>query len=314
MAGEKRKRPYGVSCLACREKKVSCDGQRPRCGGCKDTHEECQVPAPARPLRRLQNSKTSTSSKKSSELSVAELAGRMVRMEERMRQMEERLDLAPGQGWSSLPGTPSAQGSPPATVASQTGAQVANSPAETDEGAKYRLTVDASGNVTYHGLTSWIRGPNVASEAPPQASSPIPPGMTDDAQYCRILQALTASKHISVAPKLGDALLDYYFCYSVFNIIDRFIFMRDMALGGPMFSEFLLMAMYTSATSKIDGLDHEERITQEALFSQLAKEYLAKEMEGPTKITTIQGLLLLSGRECAAGNVSQGWNHAGLLA
>ncbi|KAK8056456.1 fungal specific transcription factor [Apiospora rasikravindrae] len=236
----------------------------------------------------------------------------MVRMEERMKQMEELLDLPPGQGWSSPPGTPSAQGSTPTTTPSQRSAQAAYSLAETDEGAKYRLTVDASGNVTYHGLTSWIRGPNVASEAPPQASLPIQPNMTDKLPYSRILQALAASKHISVAPKLGDALLDYYFCYSVFNIIDRSVFMRDMALGGPMFSEFLLVAMYTSAASKIDGLEHEERITHERLFSQLAKEYLAKEMEGPTKITTIQGLLLLSGRECAAGDVSQGWNHAGL--
>ncbi|KAK7989384.1 hypothetical protein PG989_009699 [Apiospora arundinis] len=312
MVGEKRKRPYGVSCLACREKKVSCDGIRPRCGGCKDTHEDCLVPASARPLRRLQNSQTPGGSNKSSESNVTQLADRMMRMEERMKQMEDMLDLAPGQGWSSTPGTPSAPGSTPAASLSQRDAHMATSPAETDDGAKYRLTVDASGNVTYHGLTSWIRGPNVASEAPPQMSSPIPPGMTDGPQYARILQALATSKHISVAPRLGDALLDYYFCYSVFNIIERSTFMRDMALGGPMFSEFLLMAMYTSATSKIDGLEQGERITQERLFSRLAKEYLAKEMEGPTKITTIQGLLLLSGRECAIGNVSQGWNHAGL--
>lgn len=241
---------------------------------------------------------------------------RIMRMEERMRQMEEMLDLAPNQGWSSPPGTPSAQASAPATAPSKRDGiahHMTHSPAETDDGAKYRLTVDASGNVTYHGLTSWIRGPNVASEAPPQAPSPILPGMADDPQYARILQVLATSKHISVAPKMGDALLDYYFCYSVFNIIDRSIFMRDMALGGPMFSEFLLMAMYTSATSKIDSLGPEERVNQERLFSQLAKEYLAKEMEGPTKITTIQGLLLLSGRECATGNVSQGWNHAGLV-
>ncbi|KAK8138797.1 fungal-specific transcription factor domain-containing protein [Apiospora sp. TS-2023a] len=256
-------------------------------------------------------------SNKTPEPNVAQLMDRIMRMEERMRQMEEMLDLAPHQGWSSPPGTPSARGSTPATAPSQRDDahhHMVHSPAETDDGAKYRLTVDASGNVTYHGLTSWIRGPNVASEAPPQASSSpiLSPGMADDPQYARILQALATSKHISVAPKMGDALLDYYFCYSVFNIIDRSTFMRDMALGGPMFSEFLLMAMYTSATSKIDSLEPEERVSQERLFSQLAKEYLAKEMEGPTKITTIQGLLLLSGRECATGNVSQGWNHAGL--
>lgn len=80
-----------------------------------------------------------------------------------------------------------------------------------------------------------------------------------------------------------------------------------------MFSEFLLMSMYASATRMIDGLDEEERKTQGALFERLAKEHLAKEMEGPTKIATIEGLMLLSGRECALGNVSQGWNHAGLV-
>ncbi len=128
-----------------------------------------------------------------------------------------------------------------------------------------------------------------------------------------IFQALAASKHISVAPKLGDALLEAYFCYQVFNIIQRSTFLRDMALGGPMFSEFLLMCMYASATRMIDGLSTDERRTQGDLFERLAKEYLAQDMEGPTKITTIQGLLLLSGRKCALGDVSQGWNHAGLV-
>lgn len=136
--------------------------------------------------------------------------------------------------------------------------------------------------------------------------------MTDPA-FAPIFQALAASKHISVAPKLGDALLEAYFCYQVFNIIQRSTFLRDMALGGPLFSDFLLMCMYASATRMIDGLDMEERRTQGDLFVRLAKEYLARELEGPTKITTIEGLLLLSGRECALGNVSQGWNHAGLV-
>ena len=66
MPGEKRKRAYGVSCMvransmilafrsdqltipslaqACREKKIACDGGRPRCGGCTETQEECKVP------------------------------------------------------------------------------------------------------------------------------------------------------------------------------------------------------------------------------------------------------------------------------
>lgn len=137
-------------------------------------------------------------------------------------------------------------------------------------------------------------------------------GLTDPA-LAPIFQALAASNHVSVAPKLGDALLDAYFCYQVFNIIQRSTFIRDMALGGPLFSEFLLMSMYASATRMIDGLDANERRAQGELFDRLAREHLSKELEGPSKITTIQGLLLLSGRECALGSTSQGWNHAGLV-
>lgn len=132
-------------------------------------------------------------------------------------------------------------------------------------------------------------------------------------EFAPMFQALASSRHISVAPALGDALLETFFCYQVFNIIQRSTFLRDMALGGPMFSEFLLMSIYASATRMIDGLDVEQRKTQGALFERLAKEHLAKEMDGPTKITTIEGLLLLSGRECSLGNISQGWNHAGLV-
>jgi hypothetical protein len=174
------------------------------------------------------------------------------------------------------------------------------------------LAVDQEPKVIYHGLTSWSHGPNVASEIPTLMVSNPSYGMTNPA-FAPIFQALATSKHISVAPKLGDALLDAYFCYQVFNIIQRSAFLRDMALGGPMFSEFLLMCMYASSTRMIDGMDLEERRTQGELFERLAKEYLGKEMDGPPKITTIQGLLLLSGRACALGSVSQGWNHAGLV-
>ena len=128
-----------------------------------------------------------------------------------------------------------------------------------------------------------------------------------------IYQALATSKHISVAPNLGDALLSAYFCYQVLEITHQASFLRDMAFGGPCFSEFLLMVLYASASRMIDGLTEEQKLAQGDLFVRLAKTYLTTEMEGPSKITTIQGLLLLSMRECALGDVSQGWNHAGLV-
>ena len=114
-----------------------------------------------------------------------------------------------------------------------------------------------------------------------------------------------------MAPELGDALLTAYNCYETFEYTHHASFLRDMVLGGPAFSECLLMVLYACASRMIDGLTEEQKIAQGDLFVKLAKAYLIKEMDGPTKITTIQALLLLSGRECALGEVSQGWNHAG---
>ncbi|OAA57993.1 Transcription factor [Niveomyces insectorum RCEF 264] len=348
MAGEKRKRAYGVSCVSCREKKISCDGVRPRCGGCKDTEEECRVPPPVRPLRRFQAASTNGSAAPSSQaagapLSILQMNERMARMERRMEQLEDMLGVdANDLPWSPLSASPTAAAAGGSAAAAtkrtaQSGsdgghAGSGGSPATTSpaayEGAKYQLTVDGEGNVVYHGLTSWSRGPNVVPDTPvppppppppPSASTSQPPAGSfdaynpdDDAALAPMFQAIATSKHISVAPALGNALLDAYFCYQVFNILERSTFLRHMALGGPMFSEFLLMSMYASATRMIDGLDAAQRKTQGELFERLAKEYLAKELEGPSKIATIQGLLLLSGRACSLGNISQGWNQAGL--
>ena len=127
-----------------------------------------------------------------------------------------------------------------------------------------------------------------------------------------IFQALATSKHISVASDVGDALLKAFTCYEVFEIIEQATFLRDMVLGGPCFSELLLMVIYASASRMIDGLTEEQKLAQGDLFVKLAKAYLWKEMEGPSKVTTVQALLLLSSRECALGEPSQGWNHAGL--
>ena len=63
----------------------------------------------------------------------------------------------------------------------------------------------------------------------------------------------------------------------------------------------------------IDGLDEQERHVQGDLFARLARELLAGELGGPSKIPTIQGLLCLAGRECAVGHASQGWNFTGLV-
>ena len=174
--------------------------------------------------------------------------------------------------------------------------------------------------VTYHGVTGWDQGEDLPISSPlvhvhDTTAVPLPSladTVSQNEALAPIFQALATSKHISVAPELGDALLNSYHCWEILEITDRASFLRDMVLGGPCYSELLLMILYASASRMIDGLTEEQKLAQGDLFVKLAKAYLYKEMEGPTKITTIQSLLLLSSRECALDDISQGWNHAGL--
>ena len=177
--------------------------------------------------------------------------------------------------------------------------------------------------MTYHGVTGLNQGQDVPvspsqSLGHPGDAVPVFPirsfadTISQNQTLAPIFKALATSRHISVAPELGDALLNAFHCYEVFEITDQASFLRDMVLGGPCYSELLLMVLYASASRMIDGLTEEQKLSQGDLFIKLAKAYLYKEMEGPSKITTIQALLLLSSRECALGEISQGWNHAGL--
>ncbi|GFZ45479.1 hypothetical protein JCM24511_03205 [Saitozyma sp. JCM 24511] len=166
--------------------------------------------------------------------------------------------------------------------------------------------------IVYHGLTSLTQEPDLGDRQPQLAAS----GSDDlvDPVYAPFFQAMASSRHITVAPDIGNALLECFFCYSAssYCIVAKSTFLRDMALGGPLFSELLLMSIYAVATRMIDGLGDSERQAQGDLFIALAREMLSKELQGASKITTVQALLLMSGRESAVGNAIQGWTLAGI--
>ena len=91
-------------------------------------------------------------------------------------------------------------------------------------------------------------------------------------------------------------------------------FIRDMALGGPYFSPFLLNVIYAHACRHIDTEDpNYEVVGRGEVFMQRAKMLLMQEMEQVRpRIPTIQGLLILGGRQCAIGNSSEGWLYTGM--
>ena len=208
----------------------------------------------------------------------------------------------------------------------------------------YKLAVDDEGNVVYFGLTSACSEPGgavgtkaAAGRAKPRrtaaatagteaatviigtgwtAPAPLPisrPDAAYDPTLAPLFKAIATGKKVSVSDDISSGLLKHYFRYEILNSINQSSFSRDMALeGGPMFSQFLLMSIYVTATS-MAGLDTSQQRAQSELFERLAKEYLAKEMEGPSKTTTAQGLLLLSERALALGNNSKAWNYAGMV-
>lgn len=189
--------------------------------------------------------------------------------------------------------------------------------------------------LVYHGLTSLAQGSTLSDDPQPpildgsssrsahETNANANTNANTDANsliepsFAPFFQALAASKHVSVAPEIGNALLDCFFCYSspLYNVVQRSIFLRtqriashriaapvlamnmthadlgctgDMALGGPFFSEFLLMTLYASGTRMIDGLGESDRRAQGDLFAKLARDLLVKEMEEPSKITAIR--------------------------
>lgn len=92
-------------------------------------------------------------------------------------------------------------------------------------------------------------------------------------------------------------------------------FYRDLALGGSYFSSFLLNVMFAHACRHTK--DNEPRFAalgRGEQFLQKAKMLLLEEMgQEKPKICTIQGLLILGGRQCAIGKSSEGWLYTGMV-
>lgn len=89
----------------------------------------------------------------------------------------------------------------------------------------------------------------------------------------------------------------------------------DMAFGGRYFSDFLFLSILSLSARHL--ADHDRNFNGvdkgEQLLSR-AKELLFAEMSATKpRIPTIQGLLILGGRQCAMGKNSEGWLYTGMV-
>jgi hypothetical protein len=88
-----------------------------------------------------------------------------------------------------------------------------------------------------------------------------------------------------------------------------------MVMGGPYFSPFLLNVIYAHAGRHISDNDPlYVWVGQGEEFLKKAKLLLISELEAESpRIPTIQGLLILGGRQCAVGKNSEGWLYTGMV-
>lgn len=192
------------------------------------------------------------------------------------------------------------------------------------------LGLDKDRNLEYYGATSRFHVAATPGNSQDRAQQPnrvAPP--VDEAYHKKWLLSnarfrqkweKVAYNNLSSEFNLDSAamwdLLKIYWTWQapLHNCVYRPCFVRDMALGGPYFSPFLLNVILSHACRharpediRFNAYDSGEYFLRKA--EQLLVEELRQERP---RIPTIQGLLILGGRQCAVGKSSQGWLFTGM--
>jgi hypothetical protein len=118
-----------------------------------------------------------------------------------------------------------------------------------------------------------------------------------------------------VSTEIGMRLLDIYWTWlhPLHSCVYRPSLIMDLALGGPYCSDFLLLCIFGLAARHLPENPQLHGAVEGDDFIARAKALLLDEMSAPKPaIPTIQGLLILGGRQCAAGKSSEGWLYTGM--
>ncbi|KIW11217.1 hypothetical protein PV08_10517 [Exophiala spinifera] len=318
---------YGQSCLLCRRRKVRCDGCKPNCGRCAHAGEPC--------IYGIQDS------------AVARLSNALNRSEQRLRQLETELGqllaldpIACQEGFRALldrssvledRGRGSTTKNPPVPEDVSANDGSARSPVnrhhQTTRSADNGLGDEEEVEERYSSTSRFH------FEDPDSSIEGDVPNFHDDTAYVDYHRRWLASNarfhdhfeqiaYDSIKDEDGiDAetariLLKIYWTWQapLHNCVYRRSFFRDMVLNGPYFSRFLLYVIYAHASRHIPSTDHRYLLLMqgEPLLDR-ARLLLVDELKKDRPaIPTIQGLLILGGRQCAVGKSSEGWLYTGM--
>ncbi|KAJ5100573.1 hypothetical protein N7456_006625 [Penicillium angulare] len=317
-----KERRYGFACLVCRRRKIRCDGKKPNCENCAKAKETCNYKESssynAQLVSQLQRSRKHNNDLKRRlrELASLDPSDRDRRLAETNQELDD-LDMmeSPPEGMNEAPNP--------------------NLPPESDvlnEEMSYHVPDNFSldENGTYYGATSRFC-PLPASEQQMNQHYGLEERKLEASEaYHRKWLASNSKLHQSlenlamknihqytdVDPDLCEILLQIYWTWQapLHNCVYRRCFFRDLALGGPYFSPFLLNVMFAHACRHTK--DDDTRffpLNKGEYFLQQARQLLMEELARDTpRICTIQGLLILGGRQCAVGKSSEGWLYTGM--
>lgn len=177
-----------------------------------------------------------------------------------------------------------------------------------------RFKLGGSDLTVFHGETSMH---DDATDPSPKASNHPDSGgppQIDAAWTPEDIRALTRLRHKYATADEGEAFIDAYFCWASPSIavVNRSIFLRDMAVNGPFFSDLLLLVIYVSGLRFSPNIDAAERKAKNDRYMSIIMSLIAEELTKPSSIVTAQALLSLSGTRSAIGDQTMAWMLAGM--
>ncbi|KAB8272684.1 fungal-specific transcription factor domain-containing protein [Aspergillus minisclerotigenes] len=325
-ASRSKGRRYGFACLVCRRRKVKCDGRWPTCVNCARLKETCSYKEKTAYTVRLTEALRSEQARvQELQKNIRELAAMdNARRDIRLADLVSQLDL---------------NGQEPVELAQSTDVR----PSSTDREAQDRypaddisndvdtqFSIDTEGRQHYFGATSRfhpIPGHDHRHDTKAEINEPETQEMENyhrrwlcsnarfQGPWERMAHA-NMSHYTHVDPNICSSLLNVYWSWQapLHNCIYRRCFYRDMALGGPYFSRFLLNVVFAHACRHMPEDDPRfSQFERGETFLREAMLLLIDEMQqSKPQIPTIQGLLILGGRQCAVGKSSEGWLYTGM--
>ncbi|KAL6914911.1 hypothetical protein FSST1_012671 [Fusarium sambucinum] len=302
---------------SCKSRKIKCTGEQPTCRACARSGNTCVWPANSQVRddqseARIQELEVALqeSQRRNARLSSEQCATRPINAVD-ANSIHDNTSPA-----ASLLSTGDGRTSTiDATIWSQVG-------------------IGEDGSITYNGPTSRFHAGSLTGNGPSPTTRQDPVGedqsLASKSAHVERLQSqydlldtvwvpLAKSKSMAaygITNEMGWQLLDMYWTWlhPLHNCIYRPVFIMDMALNGTYYSEFLLMSIFALAGRHL-GRQEGDSVDSNMgdRFFTRAKMLLMDELDNAKpRITTIQGLLILGGRQCAIGKSSQGWLFTGM--